>query len=150
ASPWYTWLYLRHPIVVKLSSHGLGQRYASSAGNVLLWASVTLLAPGLPLFALYTWVRRRFRAKPGTEGRLDPFLQRALLLCLGWAILLFPWVIGRGQGTYNYHYLPCYGFGLVLVGGVVAHLEKRDTRAACAYLALVATISMYFAPVWSE
>jgi dolichyl-phosphate-mannose--protein O-mannosyl transferase len=150
ASHWYSWIVLYHPIVVKLSLHGLGQRYASSAGNVLLWASASLLVLGAPLVAIVLALRARLRAKRGGKFPLDPFFTPALLLALGWIAMLLPWMLGRGTYTFSYHYLPSYGFALVLVGGGVARLERRHAAAALAFVGVVALVSLYFAPVWCE
>ncbi|MBM4363208.1 MAG: glycosyltransferase family 39 protein, partial [Deltaproteobacteria bacterium] len=51
ASPWYSWIALHHPIVVKLSHHGLRSRYASTVANLALWAVGTILVVGVPLAA---------------------------------------------------------------------------------------------------
>jgi dolichyl-phosphate-mannose-protein mannosyltransferase len=150
ASHWYSWIYLYHPIVTKLSYQGLGQRYSSSAGNVLLWASGSLLVLATPLVAIGLAVRARFRARRAARVPLDPFFARALLLALGWLALLLPWMLGRGKYTFSYHYLPSYGFALVLVGGAVARLERRHVAAGLAFVAAVTAISLYFAPVWME
>jgi dolichyl-phosphate-mannose-protein mannosyltransferase len=150
ASHWYSWLVLYHPIVVKLSPHGLGQRYASSAGNAILWASATVLVLGAPLVAAAAAVRARLRAKRASVSPLGDLIKPALLLAIGWAAMLLPWMLGRGKYTFSYHYLPSYGFALVLVGGVVARLERRHPVETCAFVGLVALVSLYFAPVWCE
>ena len=74
----------------------------------------------------------------------------AALLTIGWLALLAPWIVGRGAGTYMYHYLPCYGFALTLVAGVAAKLERRFPRALLLYVIVALSIAVFFAPVWGE
>ncbi|HEX7670199.1 MAG TPA: glycosyltransferase family 39 protein [Polyangiaceae bacterium] len=150
ASHWYSWLVLYHPIVVKLSSHGLGQRYASSAGNVILWASATVLVLGAPVLAAVFAVRARFSPRLAIPVLLGELIKPGLLLVLGWAAMLLPWMLWRGKYTFSYHYLPSYAFALVLVGGVVARIERRYPAETLALVGLVALVSLYFAPVWCE
>ena len=157
ASPWYTWPLLYHPIVVKLADHGTGRRYASSVGNPVLFLSSTI---GI-LTALSAGIVFALRARVGFLARLlaprwarlaiPPTVARAaLLLSVGWLALLAPWIVGRGSATYMYHYLPSYGFALVLTAGLAAHLERRFPRALLAYVGLVLSIGIFFAPVWAE
>ena len=149
ASHWYSWLYLYHPIVVKLSYHGAKQRYASSLGNPWLWAWTTLSALSVPLLSagLTLWSRWRPRVRRILMGR---FASGAAILWIGWLSLLLPWMIARGKYTFSYHYMPSYGFGLVLLGGSVAVLFERHRRLALGFLAIATLVSGYFAPVWGE
>ena len=133
--------------MTKLSRHGLGQRYTSSAGNVVLWTASTLLAIGLPLCAAAVWLRRRMKR---LSTSLHPIWKPFLLLSLGWFALLAPWMVGRGKYTFSYHYLPSYGFALTAVAGAVAWLERRRAEVALGFVAAVAVVSLYFAPIWNE
>jgi len=149
ASPWYSWLVLYHPIVVKLSTYGTTTRYASSAGNVVFWYPATLLVVGLPLTrGLTTW-RVRWRSYWPTF--FDPaFTKAVLVLASGWAALLALFAVSMGQHRFFYHYMPSYGFAIVLLAGVVAKLERRWPRAVLVFVALAVLWAMYFAPVWGE
>jgi dolichyl-phosphate-mannose-protein mannosyltransferase len=157
ASPWYTWPFLYHPIVVKLADQGSRRRYASSVGNPLLFLSSTMviltaLSAGIAV-ALRARVRflARFLAHFLARLSIPPAVARAaMLLGVGWLALLAPWIVGRGSGTYMYHYLPCYGFALVLTAGLAAHLERQFPRGLLAYVGLVLAIGIFFAPVWAE
>jgi dolichyl-phosphate-mannose-protein mannosyltransferase len=148
ASPWYTWIGLYHPIVVKVSQHGITSRYASSVGNPLLWLNASLLVIGLPLACLFrrslAWFRRRPALPASTPERAG------LLLALGWLALLAPWTVARGTYTFMYHYLPSYGFALVLLAGGVAYVERRWPKVALGFIASVVLMAAYFAPVWGE
>jgi dolichyl-phosphate-mannose--protein O-mannosyl transferase len=157
ASPWYTWPFLYHPIVVKLADQGTRRRYASSVGNPLLFLSSTMVI----LTALWAGITVALRGRVGFLARLlarplarlsiPPDVARAaILLAVGWLALLAPWIVGRGSGTFMYHYLPSYGFALVSTAGLAAHLERRFPRGLLAYVGLVLSIGIFFAPVWAE
>ena len=148
ASPWYSWPLLYHPIVVKLSDHGASHRYASSVGNPLLFLSTTLavattLAGGIASLGARARARIAAQVEPGEA-------HAALLLAAGWLALLAPWIVGRGEFTFMYHYLPSYGCGLTLLAIVASRLEHRHPRAVLAYVAGAVLLAIYFAPVWAE
>jgi dolichyl-phosphate-mannose--protein O-mannosyl transferase len=156
ASPWFTWPVLYHPIVVKLADHGTGRTYASSVGNPLLFFSSTAAILATLLAGAVAYARMR-KARVRRSIILMVFLQMApatvhaaALLTIGWIALLAPWTVGRGAGTYMYHYLPCYGFALTLVAGVAAKLERRFPRALLLYVIVALSIGVFFAPVWGE
>jgi dolichyl-phosphate-mannose-protein mannosyltransferase len=149
ASPWYTWLVLYHPIVVKLSGQGARLRYSTSAGNPLLYLSTTLAI----LWALGTGISDAVR----TGVRLwwlrllsQPETRAVTLLTAGWLALLAPWMFGRSVGTYIYHYLPSYGFALALIAGLGARLERRWPRLTAGYVVAAFALMLFFAPVWAE
>jgi dolichyl-phosphate-mannose--protein O-mannosyl transferase len=148
ASPWYTWLGLYHPIVVKLAYHGFSASYAAEIGNPLTWFTGVLVAIGVPVLALVStfWSRAR-----RLFHHMDPATRRGLLiLALGWFALLTPWIVGRGKYTFMYHYLPSHGFALLLAAGFVAMLERRRPAVALGLTAVTLCIAVYFAPVWGE
>lgn len=149
ASSWYTWPALYHPIVVKLSAHGVTSRYASSVGNVVFWFPAVVLVVGLPLVRGLTAWRARWR--PIWPAIFDAsFTRAALVLAAGWAALQALFVVSMGKHTFFYHYLSPYAFALVLLAGVVAKLEPRWPRAVSAFVALSVLVALYFAPVWGE
>ena len=150
ASPWYSWPLLYHPIVVKLSDHGVGRRYASSAGNPLLFLSATVATLAALAGGLATAFGARARAWIAAMG-IPPDDQRAaLLLAGGWLALLAPWIVGRGAYTFMYHYLPSYGLALLLVAALAARVERRFPRFVAGYVAVALALLIYFAPVWAE
>jgi dolichyl-phosphate-mannose-protein mannosyltransferase len=149
ASPWYTWIFLYHPIVVKLSTWGIKSRYASSAGHPLLWVLGGLSVLGLPLGAAVHALVPRWR-KRWTRWFAAPFTQRMLLLALGWLAMLMPWMVGRGIYTFWYHYLPSWAFALLLLAAVIAHAERRWPGLVLVLMLLVCSVTVYFAPVWAE
>ncbi|HEX4473699.1 MAG TPA: phospholipid carrier-dependent glycosyltransferase [Polyangiaceae bacterium] len=149
ASPWYSWIVLYHPIVTKLSSHGLGARYSSSVGNLAFAVASALLVLGVPIAALGLAVFSRFSKKPrnvAPRAEWTPYLLGAF----GWFAMLSPWTVGRGEFTFHYHYLPSYAFAVVLLGGAAARLERVRANAVFGFVLASAVIALYFAPVWGE
>lgn len=147
ASPWYSWMLMWHPIVVKLSPHGIGSTYASTVSNPALWAAATICLLFVPGAAVVSKVRTLLGRAPLLDGeRLRPML----LAWLGWLSLLAPWMVGRGKFTFHYHYLPSFGFALLLVAGGGALLEKKHAEVVLAVVALSLGLAVYFAPVWGE
>jgi dolichyl-phosphate-mannose--protein O-mannosyl transferase len=152
ASPWYTWLVLYHPIVVKWWLHGATHHYVSSAGNPVLWFPATALALLVPLFAL---ARRllplRRWLEVGVLRAIETLSLRGELLCVaGWFALLSPWIVGRGSYTFFYHYLPCHAFALVLLAGVTSRLERAFPRGVRSFTIACSLAFVYFAPVWGD
>jgi dolichyl-phosphate-mannose-protein mannosyltransferase len=149
SSHWYTWPLLYHPVVVKLSEHGASSHYASSVPNVALFFPAGVLTLGLPLVRGVTLLRRSWRRY--WSGVFDPTFTRAvMLLALGWFALIILWSVAHGDHVFFYQYQPCYAFGLVLVAGCVAMLERRLPGVVLAFLAAVVVVAIYFAPVWGE
>jgi dolichyl-phosphate-mannose-protein mannosyltransferase len=152
SSPWYGWPILLHPVVIKLSSHGLGNCYSSSVGNLVLWVTTTLLSVTLPLVALWMAVRSRLRrcVLPLTDSLTT---RGVLLMLLGWFSYIAPWIAAsttRKGYTFSHYYLPCYAFLLVMLAGLLTYLEKRFPRAVSIYVGLALAVSIFYAPVWSE
>jgi dolichyl-phosphate-mannose--protein O-mannosyl transferase len=152
SSPWYGWPILLHPVVVKLSGHGLGNCYASSVGNLVFWTTTTLLSVALPLVALFLFLRGRFRKV--TLPFLDAKTTRGVLLMLiGWFSYIAPWIAAsttRKGYTFSHYYLPCYAFLLVMLAGMLTHFMKRYPRSVSAYVGLGLAVSLFYAPVWGE
>jgi dolichyl-phosphate-mannose--protein O-mannosyl transferase len=149
ASPWYSWPALYHPIVVKLSWQGVTSRYASSAGNVVLWFPASVLVIGMPLTrGLASWLPRWRRAWRSLFD--DAFTNAVWVLATGWLALLMLFVISMGKHSFFYHYQPSYGFAIVLLAGVTARLERYWPRAIAVFVTLAVLMAIYFAPIWGE
>ena len=151
-SPWYGWPILMHPVVIKLSTSGLKSRYSSSVGNLLLWATSTLLVVAFPITTAVLAIRTRFTRywlmildAPTTRG--------ALLMLVGWFSFMAPWLATRttrGNYTFSHYYLPCYAFLLVMIAGLAEYLERKHNRWIAGYIGLAFAVSLYYAPVWGE
>jgi dolichyl-phosphate-mannose--protein O-mannosyl transferase len=149
ASPAYTWIYLYHPIVTKLSLHGATTRYTSSAGNPVFWFPASLCAIGLPIAtgvaALRASWRRRWFALLGAS-----FVKPALVLALGWAAMLSMWLFALGKHMFFYHYMPSYGFVIVLLAGCAAKLERHWPGVLLGFVVVAIAVAIWFVPVWCE
>jgi dolichyl-phosphate-mannose-protein mannosyltransferase len=149
ASAWYTWPVLYHPIVVKLAAHGPNNVYASSAGNPVFWFPASLLVIGLPLARGVTAVRAGWRRRWSDLLSRD-FTNAAMLLAIGWIGLLFMWSVTLGKHMFFYHYMPSYGFAIVLLAGCAAKLERRWPWLVMGFFALAILMAIWLAPVWCE
>jgi len=149
ASPWYSWIVLYHPIVVKLADYGRGNRYASSGGNVVLWGPGTLGVIGLPLATLVVKIRELF-GRPRPAWLSPEFVRRALVTSVGWAALIAPWTVARGKFIFWYHYMPCWAFAVMLLAGITARLEERHPRVVLGFVLAALLAAAWFAPVWGE
>jgi dolichyl-phosphate-mannose--protein O-mannosyl transferase len=151
-SPWYGWPILMHPVVVKLSTTGLRSRYASTVGNLVFWSTTTLLVVAFPIATAVIAVRSRLHRywlmildAPTTRG--------ALLMLVGWFAFMAPWIAtrgSRGNYTFSHYYLPCYAFLLVMLAGLLSHLERKFPKWVTGYLTIALLVSIYYAPVWGE
>ena len=149
ASAWYTWPVLYHPIVVKLSFHGTTSHYASSAGNPVYWFPISLLVVGLPLVRGVAALRAGWRTL--WSSFFDaPFTKAVLVLAIGWVALFALFAVSMGKHSFFYHYQPSYGFGIVLLAGVVAKFERRWPVAILVFVVLAVAMALYLAPVWGE
>ena len=91
-----------------------------------------------------------FDGAPAPAGGAQPAERAVALLVLGWFALLAPWMLGRGSYVFWYHYLPSYGFAIILLGGLAARAERRSPRAVAIFVGLALLIAVYFAPVRGE
>jgi dolichyl-phosphate-mannose-protein mannosyltransferase len=149
ASPWYSWIYLYHPIVVKLSNYGLKARYASAAGNPLVWFTAAPVVILLPIVAGVMATRAGWR-KLWAKWFDRTFTKALAILATGWAAMLAPWTVGGGTYTYWYHYMPSYSFALLLLAGGMARVERRWPQVVFFFAAFVVAVFIFYAPVWGE
>jgi dolichyl-phosphate-mannose--protein O-mannosyl transferase len=66
-----------------------------------------------------------------------------------WFLPLVPWIVTR-RDSYVYHYLPAYGFGIVLAASKLARMLERAPRAGWIGVGAIALMSVWCAPVWAE
>jgi len=152
SSPWYGWPILLHPVVIKMSTSGLKSRYSSSVGNLILWATSTLLVVGFPLATTVIAVRTRFRRYWLTMFGAST-TRGVLVMLVGWFAFMAPWLATRstrGNYTFSHYYLPCYAFLLVMIAGMASHLERKHGKVIAGYVGLVLAMAIFFAPVWGE
>jgi dolichyl-phosphate-mannose--protein O-mannosyl transferase len=156
-SRWYTWFAPTNPITLRMDAvdeeHVRGM---TTLGNLALWWGGELAVLGCTLGLGRRWWRRRrpprgeaAEADTGSAGFLGEHGRAAGWLLLCWVSMLATWILTR-RDSYIYHYLPSYGFALVLLAGWLAHLYQRRRLAALAALLLAAEVAVLYAPVWAQ
>ena len=147
-SAWYTWPFLYHPLIVKSSQVGTKVRLASGIGNPLLWIAAHVCFVALIVTGTAAALSARWRERWGRW--FDVRFSKALaILVVCWICMMLLWISGRIV-TYWYHYLTSWGFTLILLGGLVARLDRRFSKQVLSFVLLVLAVSIYFAPVWAE
>ncbi|MDZ4695865.1 MAG: phospholipid carrier-dependent glycosyltransferase [Deltaproteobacteria bacterium] len=145
SSLWYTWFVPMEPITfryIKITDDRI--RGLTTLGNPLLWWTtlLSLIATGVTgVQWLWTWIRKH----PMDEGRKKHTGAR-LWLALLWLMPMVPWMFTR-RDSYMYHYLPCYGFGLVLLGSTVADLYQRRRAWVIGGFAVLVLVAAFYGPV---
>ena len=147
-SAWYTWLVLYHPIVIKSAQVGAKIRLACSVGNPVLWIAADVCLIALPVLGAAAALSPRWRER--WRGWFDVRYTKALaILGVSWVSMMLLWFTRRIT-TYWYHYLTPWGITLVLLGGVVARLDRRFPKVVLSFVLVVLAVFIYFAPVWAE
>ncbi len=151
-SDWYTWLLPQKPVAIRFSEVDGIVRSMSSMGNPLLWWAVSLSVLSL-VFSLISWVFLRGRsfvgARPAPLATLGAFDPGELWVFCLWALPIVPWIVSR-RDSYIYHYLPAYGFGVVLVAGKLAGELERLRRRAWLVVGAIVAAGFWVAPVNAE
>lgn len=153
-SYWYTWFLPVKPILMRLDETRGWLRAMSTMGNPILWWSGTLAIAG-SMLAMGREAVLAIRAKKAGQpvvasaGFFGEHRRAVGLLLLLWVLPLLPWILTR-RDSYIYHYLPCYGFILVLLAGMLAWLYERRSTLGLVLLIAVAEVSVFYAPVWGQ
>mgnify|MGYP003912535809 CR=1 FL=1 len=156
SSRWYTWFFPTTPITLRADySDRLWVRMMTSMGNPLLWWAANLTVLGSAAAWLLVMIRRlrrtpgRSALDAGAAGFVSGYPRVVFFLLACWLAPVTPWIV-TNRDSYVYHYLPSYGFALILVAGLVAWVYRRRRRLALLAVLLVAEVTVYYAPVWSE
>jgi dolichyl-phosphate-mannose--protein O-mannosyl transferase len=148
-SPWYSWFFLYHPIIVHSQHSGETVRYASSLGNPLLMVASTCCLLGLPVAGV-AWVLRVPKWRDQWGQVFDTHSSKALvILWVAWLSMMLLWMSERIV-SYWYHYLTPYGLAIPLMAGIFARLDRRWPQWVLLFVVVVLAISIFYAPVWAE
>ena len=151
-SYWYTWLVPSKPIPMRFSQVEGVVRTMTTMGNPLLWwavsASVLWGAVELSGATFGSFVRFRQRS-PRPLGPLQKLPRGEVWGLLLWFLPVLPWILSR-RDSYIYHYLPAYGFGVVLAAGKLTRVLMREPRPGWIGIGAIALASFWCAPVWAE
>lgn len=132
-SRWYTWPVLYHPIRLRDDYAWPLVTVNSTIGNPFVWLSSTIALLVAPLVAFIT--------KPKLLPR-----QSVLFLLVCWVVPFFPWIFTK-RDSYIYHYLPMYGFALVLLAGGLSALHKKWPIPANIVIGLALFVGCMYAPL---
>ena len=147
-SSWYTWLVMYHPLVIKSATAGGKVRLAASVANPVFLYAFNACLLGLPLLGGAAALSRRWRERWKTW--FDEHSTKAVAILLAsWLSAMLLWMSGKIV-TYWYHYLTAWGFGLILVGGVVSRLDRRHPKLAMVFVLASLAVAIFLAPVWAE
>jgi len=147
-SAWYTWPVLYHPIVIKSAVVAGKIRMASSVAHPLLTIAADVCLIALPVLGSAAALSARWRER--WQRWFDTSASRALaILGVSWLATMLLWMSGRIV-TYWYHWLTPWGFGIMLVAGVVSRFERRYPKPVLVFVLLVLAGATYLAPVWAE
>jgi dolichyl-phosphate-mannose--protein O-mannosyl transferase len=149
ASPWFSWIYMYHPIVVKLSSHGWVNRYASSLSNlVFVYAGIAGLAVlSVGVAAVSSWRKLAERVGDWYTAELG---NGVLVTIVGWCAMLAPWTVARKGYVFHYHYMPSFAFLILMLAGFFAHVDRKKAIVAAVFVGLACAVAAFYAPVWAE
>jgi len=153
-SSWPTWLVAYKPIVFTWAGSREAVRMVTSLGNPLTWWSSSIAVVGS--MAALAWYGARYtltqwREGPGRSGTgfWATHGYGAMVLLIGWASFLSPWVLTR-RDPYFYHYLPCYPMAVILLAGVWSWIAERRRRVALVFALLVLDVTAFYTPVWAR
>jgi dolichyl-phosphate-mannose--protein O-mannosyl transferase len=147
-SSWYTWPVLYHPIVIKSAVVAGKVQMASSVAHPVLTVVADICLLALPVLGGAAALSARWRER--WSRWFDTTASRGLaILGASWLATMLLWMSGRIV-TYWYHWLTPWGFGIMLVAGVVSRFEQRYPKAVLAFVLLVLAVALYLAPIWAE
>lgn len=147
-SAWYTWPFLAHPIVVKSALVAGKVRMASSIAHPVLTIAADACLVALPVLAGGAALSVRWRDR--WKQWFDTNASKALaILGASWLATMLLWMSGTIV-TYWYHYLTSWGFGIMLVAGVVSVFERRFPKEVLMFVLCVLAVAIYLTPVWAE
>src|SRR5204863_1197913 len=117
-------------------------------GNPLLWWSSALAVAGTVGSVLLQGGRELRGAGRARREAVTSFLRArwpSILPLAAFLGFLAPWVL-TSRDSYIYHYLPSYGFGLMLLAGTATRAAQRFPLALLVAVLLVAEVSVFYAP----
>jgi dolichyl-phosphate-mannose--protein O-mannosyl transferase len=167
SSHWYTWFLPTRPISLRRDADIDGSiRTLVTLGNPLLWWASTLAVIAVVLTVIRTgprriWALLKTDATPPAPREDEPPTARAdrsfledragalLWVLAAWAAPIVFWIPSL-RDSYIYHFLPSYAFGLVLLAGLTDRMYRRYRLHTLLAVVLVAEVTLFYAPIWSE
>ena len=145
ASKWYTWPFLIHPIILRYAEIRPDRlRVTTTLGNPLLWYTTTAVCFWM-LFELGKAIVQARRA----HARLPEEMRATGFVLGGMVALTLPFILTKRE-SYIWHYFGAYALALGLVAAVLARLERRRPMVGLVVCGVIALVSLYYSPVWTD
>ncbi|HSI20845.1 MAG TPA: phospholipid carrier-dependent glycosyltransferase [Verrucomicrobiae bacterium] len=136
ASPWWSWPILSRPVLLIYDAAPDGAvQLMTTLGNPLVWWSSSLAVVGSIVHLAYERVVRKVKISG----------HPLMMPLLGWAAAFLPWALVH-RVVFLYHYVPAYGFALIILAYWLAKFFRRDPWTVLALCGLYLIASMYFMP----
>lgn len=133
-SLWYTWPIMNRPLLMMRDTNPDGTLGVINAiGNPLLWYASTVAVAVSWVEIAYDWVKRR----PIVDNPMVPLL-------LGWAAFFVAW-IPIHRVLFIYHYLPSYGFALMLLAYWLLRLWRKQPWYLVGFVVVAFVLTLFFA-----
>lgn len=135
-SAWWGWPIPIRPVLFWYESVANGQtQVITSLGNPLLWLASSAAVLGTVIYLLYGRIRKQFSI---VQHDLFP-------LVVGYFALWLPWAPVK-RVLFLYHYVPAYGFALLILTYWLSKLWKSRPWLVLAIVLVVIAVSVYYLP----
>ncbi len=138
ASPWWSWPFLLRPVLFlyDVGKDGVVQ-IMTTLGNPIVWYASTAAVLGSVLYLLYERYVRNVKISD----------HPLILPLMGWGAAFLPWALVH-RVVFLYHYLPSYGFALIILAYWLGRWFRKDPWAVLTVCTLFLAISLYFVPLF--
>jgi len=134
-SVWWTWPFMNRPLLMMRDTNPNGsQDVINAIGNPLLWYASGVAV----LLSIGEIIADLWRRRPVLDNPTVPLL-------LGWGTFLFGW-IPVTRVLFIYHYLPSYGFALMLLVYWLLRLWKVRPWLVILFVLVALALTCFFYP----
>jgi dolichyl-phosphate-mannose-protein mannosyltransferase len=138
SSPWWSWPLLQKPVLFLYDVDprtNLVNAMTTRGNTLVWWVSSSIVVVSLA-YILY----RRFYAKKAiADHPLSLFL-------IGYAACMLPWIPVH-RVLFLYHYMPAYGFALLMLTYWLSYLWKAAWWAVIVFMMIAIGVAIYFMPL---
>lgn len=137
SSVWWTWPLMSRPVLMWYQVVQDGKiEIITALGNPLIWWSSSLATFGSVFYLAWQWLVKH-------RSILDHPL---MPLLVGYFAFFLPWVPVH-RVLFIYHYLPAYGFALMILAYWLGLVGKRKPWIAVTFLVMALALAIFFAPL---
>jgi dolichyl-phosphate-mannose-protein mannosyltransferase len=138
SSPWWSWPLLTRPVLLIYDSiSDGGAQVMTTLGNPLVWWSSTLAVLGSIIFLV----------REGLAKRIKVSDHPLFMPLLGWAAAFIPFALVH-RVMFLYHYMPAYGFALIILAYWLSQAFKKMPWAVVVLCAVYLGVSLYMVPLF--